>query len=115
DQVLLAGLGRGLAVGGDDLSHRVRRVLDAGDQAVSVGARELGRLRAARRHQDWELARRRGVELGGLRRVVLAVEGQLLAPEEAVHDLKAFLHAGLALGVPRKGEAEWALVERLAS
>jgi hypothetical protein len=40
------------------------------------------------------------------------VEGQLLAPEEAVHDLKAFLHPDLALGVAGEREAQGALIER---
>ena len=106
DQVLLARFGRGLAVGPDDLGDRVGRVLHAGDQAVGIRAREGGRLGAAGGHQDRHAALGRRVELGGLRRVVIAVEGHLLAGEHAVHDLQAFLHPGLALGVAGEREAE---------
>ena len=112
--VLLADLGRRLAVRLDDLGDGVGRVLHAGDEAVGVGARERGRLGAARRHQDGQGTLGRGVELRGLGGVVLAVEGHLLARQQAVHDLQRFLHPRLALAVAGEREAERALVEGLA-
>jgi len=113
-QVIPARIRGGAPVWLDDLRDRVGRLLHAGDQAVSVSARELRRLGAACRHQDRHVADRRRVELGCLRRVVLAVEGDLLPGQHPVHDLQRFLHAGLTLGVPGEREAERPLVQRLA-
>ena len=107
-------LGRRLPVRFDDLGHRLRRVPDAGDQAVRVVPGERGRLRAARGHQHGQWAHRRRVQLGRFGGVVPALEGQLLPREEQVDDLQRLLHPLLALLVTGKLPAQRPLVDRLA-
>src|SRR5690606_7085154 len=98
-----------------DLLQGVLGILDGGDDAVGLFARQGGGLGASRREVDRQMPLDgRGGELGSVGSVVLAVVGQLPAVEEPPHDLERLGHAGVALLVGRELVAEGTFVYVLA-